>query len=85
MRRQLFPAMVVFLAFTLLTGIVYPLAVTGIAQLAFPGRGERVAGRATQPGRRLAPDRAAVQRRRVLPAAPVGGRTRLRRDGERRL
>lgn len=37
MRRQLFPALVVFLALTLLTGIVYPLAVTGIAQLAFPG------------------------------------------------
>ena len=37
MRRQLFPALVVFLAFTVLTGIVYPLAVTGIAQLAFPG------------------------------------------------
>ena len=37
MRRQLFPALVVFLAFTLLTGIVYPLAVTGIAQLALPG------------------------------------------------
>ncbi len=37
MRRQLFPALVVFLALTLLTGIAYPLAVTGIAQLAFPG------------------------------------------------
>jgi K+-transporting ATPase ATPase C chain len=35
-RRQLFPALVAFLAFTLLTGIAYPLAVTGIAQLAFP-------------------------------------------------
>jgi len=29
------PALVVFLALTLVTGIVYPLAVTGIAQLAF--------------------------------------------------
>jgi K+-transporting ATPase ATPase C chain len=35
-RRQLLPALVAFLAFTLLTGIAYPLAVTGIAQLAFP-------------------------------------------------
>ena len=40
MRRQLFAAAVVFLAFTLLTGIVYPLAVTGIAQVAFPSRAD---------------------------------------------
>jgi K+-transporting ATPase ATPase C chain len=38
MRRQLVPAIVVFLAFTVLTGVAYPLAVTGIAQVAFPGR-----------------------------------------------
>ena len=29
MRRQIFPAIVAFLALTVLTGIVYPLAVTG--------------------------------------------------------
>ena len=40
MRRQLVPALVVFLALTLLTGIAYPLAVTGVAQLAFPGRAD---------------------------------------------
>ncbi len=40
MRRQLVPALVVFLSFTLLTGIAYPLAVTGIAQIAFPGRAD---------------------------------------------
>lgn len=39
-RRQLLPALVAFLAFTLLTGIAYPLAVTGIAQLAFPQRAD---------------------------------------------
>jgi potassium-transporting ATPase KdpC subunit len=38
MRRQLLPALVAFLAFTVLTGLVYPLVVTGVAQLAFPGR-----------------------------------------------
>lgn len=32
------PAIVVFLALTLITGIVYPLAVTGIAQAVFPHR-----------------------------------------------
>jgi potassium-transporting ATPase KdpC subunit len=40
MRRQLVPALVLFLAFTLGTGIAYPLAVTGIAQIAFPGRAD---------------------------------------------
>jgi K+-transporting ATPase ATPase C chain len=40
MRRQLVPALVVFLAFTVLTGVAYPLAVTGIAQVAFPGRAD---------------------------------------------
>jgi K+-transporting ATPase ATPase A chain len=34
--RQLRPALVLFLLFTILLGIVYPLLITGIAQLAFP-------------------------------------------------
>ena len=40
MRRQLLPAVVAFLAFTVLVGIVYPLVVTGISQVAFPGRAD---------------------------------------------
>jgi K+-transporting ATPase ATPase C chain len=39
-RRQLLPALVAFLLFTLVTGLAYPLAVTGIAQLAFPHRAD---------------------------------------------
>jgi potassium-transporting ATPase KdpC subunit len=39
-RRQLVPALVAFLALTVLTGIAYPLAVTGVAQVAFPGRAD---------------------------------------------
>jgi potassium-transporting ATPase KdpC subunit len=35
-RRQLLPALIAFLLFTVLTGLAYPLAVTGVAQLAFP-------------------------------------------------
>jgi K+-transporting ATPase ATPase C chain len=35
---QLRPALTIFLGLTALTGIVYPLAVTGAARLAFPGR-----------------------------------------------
>ena len=35
MRRQLLPALLGFVAFTVLVGVVYPLAITGAAQLAF--------------------------------------------------
>jgi K+-transporting ATPase ATPase C chain len=35
MRRQLLPAILMMVVFTVLLGIVYPLAVTGIAQLGF--------------------------------------------------
>jgi K+-transporting ATPase ATPase C chain len=40
MRRQLVPALVVFLFFTALVGIVYPLAVTGVARIAFPSKSQ---------------------------------------------
>jgi potassium-transporting ATPase KdpC subunit len=40
MRRQLVPALLVFIVLTVLTGVLYPLAVTGIAQVAFPGRSD---------------------------------------------
>lgn len=36
MRKQFRPAVVLFILLTLITGVVYPLAVTGIAQLVFP-------------------------------------------------
>ncbi len=40
MRRQIVPALLVFLCFTVLTGIVYPLVVTGVTQVAFPNRAD---------------------------------------------
>jgi K+-transporting ATPase ATPase C chain len=36
MRTQLRPAIVILAIFTLLTGVLYPLVITGIAQLVFP-------------------------------------------------
>jgi len=36
MLRHLRPALVMLVAFTLLTGLVYPLVVTGVAQVVFP-------------------------------------------------
>jgi K+-transporting ATPase ATPase C chain len=40
MRRQLVPALVVFLALTFLTGIAYPLVVTAVAQVAFAAKAD---------------------------------------------
>ena len=36
MIRQLRPALVVLFALTVVTGVIYPLAITGVAQLVFP-------------------------------------------------
>src|SRR5262245_30941255 len=52
MRSEWRPAFILLVAFTVLTGVVYPLAVTGIAQVVFPGQadgswvrsGDRVVG-----------------------------------------
>jgi K+-transporting ATPase ATPase C chain len=40
MLREIRPAIVVLLALTLITGLVYPLAMTGIAKVIFPHRAE---------------------------------------------
>jgi len=38
MRAQLRPMFVLFVLFTLITGVIYPLVVTGIAQVVFPAQ-----------------------------------------------
>jgi K+-transporting ATPase ATPase C chain len=40
MRRQLLPALLVFVVMTVLTGVLYPLVLTGVAQVVFPGRAD---------------------------------------------
>jgi K+-transporting ATPase ATPase C chain len=40
MRRQIVPAILIFLSFTVLTGLAYPLVITGVAQVAFPNRSD---------------------------------------------
>lgn len=52
MKQQLLPAIRIYLFFTLLLGLVYPLAMTGISQILFPAqangsfvqRGEKIVG-----------------------------------------
>src|SRR5450756_2287633 len=38
LRHQLYPAIALLLALTLITGVVYPAVVTAIAQVAFPNQ-----------------------------------------------
>lgn len=38
MREHIRPTLILLAAFTLLTGLIYPLVITGVAQLAFPHR-----------------------------------------------
>jgi potassium-transporting ATPase KdpC subunit len=40
MRRQLVPAFIAVVVFTLLTGVAYPLVVTGVAQVAFDDKAD---------------------------------------------
>jgi K+-transporting ATPase ATPase C chain len=40
MRRQIVPAVLTLLVLTLLVGVAYPLVVTGISQVAFPGKAD---------------------------------------------
>ena len=41
MLREIRPALVLIIALTLITGLVYPLAMTGIAECPFPVPGAR--------------------------------------------
>jgi K+-transporting ATPase ATPase C chain len=38
LKSQLWPAIAILLTFTVITGVIYPVAVTAVAQVAFPGQ-----------------------------------------------
>jgi K+-transporting ATPase ATPase C chain len=71
------PALVSFALLTIVTGVVYPLAVTAVAQVALPVAGERQPHPEGRQARRLGADRPAVRRpkyfwSRLSATSPVG-------------
>ena len=82
MRRQLVPAILAFVVFTVLVGVLYPLAVTGVAQLTMGDRadGSLVRRDGVVVGSSLLGQ--PFEGERVVPPAPLGRRRRLRRRGQ---
>ena len=70
--NHLRPAIVLILLFTALTGIAYPLALTGIAALIFPWQaGGEIIFRDGKVGR-VGADRPEFRVRSLFPASPLG-------------
>ncbi len=61
-RRQIIPAIIAFLAFTVLLGLLYPLAITGTAQVAFSSQADGSLVKQARQGHRLTADRPGVHR-----------------------
>ena len=66
MLSELRPALVMIVVMSLITGVAYPLVVTGIAEVAFPEAGERQPDRARRQGGGLRAHRSAVFRPEIL-------------------
>ena len=71
MLSQLWPALRINIFLTILLGVAYPLAVTGISQLVFPHQANGSLITKGRSGDRLGTDRAELHQARILPAAPV--------------
>ena len=72
MFSQLLPALRMLVVLTVLTGVVYPLLVTGVAQARVSASGERQPDRRRRQDRRIGIDRSAIRRSQVLLEPAVG-------------
>ena len=80
--RQVWAALRMLIVMTVLLGLAYPLVMTGVAQVAFPGRADGSLVRAGRQRRRVLADRPVVRRPAgVLPEPAVRRRRRLRPAG----
>ena len=69
---QFLPALRMLVVLSVLTGVIYPYLVTGIAQLAFPRAANGSLIAVDGKTRRLGPDRPAVRRPEILLEPAVG-------------
>ena len=76
LRHRLWPAFALLLVLTIITGVIYPVLVTAIAQVAFPKQANGSFIVTRRPDDRLVAHRPGVQRPEVLLRPPVGRRRR---------
>ena len=85
MIKELGPGLRLMVALTILTGLVYPAAMTAISKAMFPGQSKRKPGDSERQGSRIEPDRTVIHEARIFPSAALVRRKRLRCHGEQRF
>jgi hypothetical protein len=75
MKNLLRPAISLFVLLSIVTGVFYPLLVTGVARDGFPGCRQRQPDRQGRQTDRLRTDRPELHRAEVLLGPAIGNRT----------